>query len=326
MKFSKHFKLSVLGAPIKQLSLFCVAAFALAQFTHCSNQLTGDQPDIVITDTSCWVGPGIYDIPENKTGDSIRYGRALISKTAYYLGPKGSVRQISNGMNCQNCHLDAGTKPWGNNFGRVQAKYPLFRARSGTTETIRKRISDCFERSLNGIAPDSGSYEMEAIVAYIRWVGQDVPANTTPRGTGIRELTYMQRAADPVKGEWVYSSFCANCHGKNGEGVPDKDQTGYQYPPLWGKNSYNVSAGLYRLSRFAGFVKYNMPNTINYHNPVITDEQAWDVAAFVNSRERPNKKWSTDWPDIRTKPIDHPFGPYADTLSETQHKFGPWIK
>lgn len=311
---------------MKQFSLFLIAAFALAQFTHCSNQLTSDQANAVITDTSCWVGPGIYEIPEGKTGDSIRYGRALISQTAYYLGPKGKVRQITNGMNCQNCHLDAGTKPWGNNFGRVQANYPLFRARSGTMETIRKRVSDCFERSLNGIAPDSGSYEMEAMVAYIRWVGKEVPVNTTPRGTGIRELTYMQRAADPVKGEWVYNNFCANCHGKNGEGVQDQDQIGYQYPPLWGKNSYNVSAGLYRLSRFAGFVKYNMPNTINYHNPVLTDEQAWDVAAFVNSRERPNKKWSTDWPDIRTKPIDHPFGPYADTISETQHKFGPWIK
>ena len=307
---------------MKQLSLLFIAAFVLAQLTHCSNQANSNQSDTVITDTSCWVGPGIYEIPESKTGDSIRYGRALISQTAYYLGPKGKVQRITNGMNCQNCHLDAGTKPWGNNFGRVQANYPLFRARSGSKETIRKRISDCFERSLNGRAPDSGSYEMEAMIAYIRWVGKAVPANTTPRGTGIRELPYMHRAADPVKGEWVYNNFCANCHGKNGEGVPDEAKIGYKYPPLWGKNSYNISAGLYRLSRFAGFVKYNMPNTTNYHNPVITDEQAWDVAAFVNSRERPNKKWSTDWPDIRTKPIDHPFGPYADSLSETQHKYG----
>jgi thiosulfate dehydrogenase len=28
-----------------------------------------------------------------------------------YLGPNGSVKKISNGMNCSNCHLDAGTKP-----------------------------------------------------------------------------------------------------------------------------------------------------------------------------------------------------------------------
>jgi thiosulfate dehydrogenase len=25
-------------------------------------------------------------------------------------------KKISNGMNCSNCHLDAGTKAWGNNY------------------------------------------------------------------------------------------------------------------------------------------------------------------------------------------------------------------
>ncbi|TRZ75539.1 MAG: cytochrome C, partial [Chitinophagaceae bacterium] len=25
-----------------------------------------------------------------------------------------------------------------------------------------------------------------------------------------------------------------------------------------------------------------------------------------------------------TKPVDYPFGPYADTFSEQQHKFGPF--
>jgi thiosulfate dehydrogenase len=31
-----------------------------------------------------------------------------------------------------------------------------------------------------------------------------------------------------------------------------------------------------------------------------------------------------DWPDISKKPIDHPFGPYADGFSEKQHKLGPF--
>jgi thiosulfate dehydrogenase len=46
-----------------------------------------------------------YQIPES---DSMaRYGHQLISKTSYYLGPNGTVAQISNGMNCQNCPLMA---------------------------------------------------------------------------------------------------------------------------------------------------------------------------------------------------------------------------
>jgi thiosulfate dehydrogenase len=67
-----------------------------------------------------------------------------------------------------------------------------------------------------------------------------------------------------------------------------------------------------------------MPNTVNWHNPEITEEQAWDVAAFVNSQPRPAKDLSKDWPKIAGKPVDHPFGPYADTFPEKQHKYGPY--
>ena len=99
----------------------------------------------------------------------------------------------------------------------------------------------------------------------------------------------------------------------------------YTYPPLWGPNSYNSGAGLFRLSRFAGYVRDNMPlNQATHNAPALSDAEAWDVAAFVNSRPRPNKDLSSDWPNIAKKPIDHPFGPYADGFSEAQHKFGPF--
>jgi thiosulfate dehydrogenase len=93
---------------------------------------------------------------------------------------------------------------------------------------------------------------------------------------------------------------------------------------LWGPLSYNDAAGLYRLSNFAGYVKYNMPLGARHDAPVLTDEEAWDVAAYVNSRPRPHKNVPSDWPDVRKKPFDHPFGPYADRYSERQHKFGPF--
>jgi thiosulfate dehydrogenase len=68
-----------------------------------------------------------------------------------------------------------------------------------------------------------------------------------------------------------------------------------------------------------------MPYGVTYENPVLTDEEAWDVAAFINSMPRPSKDISNDWPDISKKPIDYPFGPYADKLTDEQHKFGPWL-
>ncbi len=282
--------------------------------------------NITSTD-STWVGPSIY-IDHSTLGEErelIIYGQELIAHTSRYLGPKGSVAQITNGMNCQNCHLQAGAKAWGNNFAAVFSTYPKFRDRSGQVETIYKRVADCMERSLNGTAVDSNSREFKAIYAYIKWLGQDVQKGKKPHGSGIEKLPYLDRAADPQKGQIVYTAQCQSCHGANGEGQLAADALEYTYPPLWGPNSYNDGAGLYRLSNFAGYVKNNMPNLLTSHkNPTLTDEESWDIAAYVNSQSRPHKDQSKDWPKFEKKPLDFPFGPYADSFSESQHKYGPF--
>lgn len=254
----------------------------------------------------------------------ILYGKDLIANTSKYLGPKGSVMHISNGMNCQNCHLDAGAKPMGNNYSAVYSTYPKYRARSASTETIVKRISDCFERSLNGKKPDSVTREMKAMVAYIKWLGKDVPKGVTPKGAGISKLAYLDRAADPKSGSILYKEKCSVCHGAKGEGIMNPDGKSFIYPPLWGNRSYNDGAGLFRVSTFAGFVKDNMPFGASSENPILTDEQAWDLAAFVNEQPRPHKDQVLDWKNFSQKPIDFPFGPYSDKFPETQHKYGPF--
>ena len=273
-----------------------------------------------------WEAPDTAAIPQTETGKLIRYGRALIAKTAHYLGPKGIVQPISNGMNCQNCHLDAGTRPWGNNYGAVATTYPRYRERSGTVETVEKRINDCLQRSLNGKAIDSNSRELKAMVAYIKWVGSEVQANKKPLGVGISNLPYLDRPADSAQGSFVYAQYCQRCHGNDGQGLPDSvPHAGYLYPPLWGAHSYNTGAGLYRLTKLAGYIRDNMPYDEAYHcKPVLTDEEAWDVAAFINSQTRSAKTFPKDWPDITTKPVDHPFGPFSDSFSTQQHKYGPF--
>jgi len=254
----------------------------------------------------------------------ILYGKELIVHTAKYLGPKGTILQITNGMNCQNCHLDAGTKVWGNNYGAVYANYPKYRARSGKIEDIYKRINDCMERSLNGKALDTSSKEMQAIKAYIEFIGKNVKNGIKPKGSGIYELAFLDRPLNPEKGKELYLLKCNKCHQSKGQGTMNNTETEFVYPPLWGTKSYNIGAGLYRMSRFAGFIKYNMPQGANFQNPQLTDEEAWDIAAFVNSQSRPTKDLSADWPKISEKPIDHPFGPFADKFTEEQHKFGPY--
>lgn len=270
-----------------------------------------------------WVAPDSNSIPHDEYGELISYGKKLISHTSRYIGPRGSVSKYANGMNCQNCHLDAGTKAWAGNFGGVASMYPRFSERRAAHETINQRITDCFERSMNGKAPDSNSREMKAMNAYISWVGKDVTKGKKPVGSGLEVLAYIERPADPQKGKILYQQKCQSCHGSNGEGQFDSIAE-YRYPPLWGDHSYNTAAGLYRLSKFAGFVKGNMPFGSNYSNEQLSNEEAWDLAAFVNSQRRPVKKFKQDWPDILLKPIDLEDGPFVDTFSSLQHKYGPF--
>lgn len=278
----------------------------------------------VISKEGLWNAPLWNTVDGEPNSDLIHYGKELIVNTSEYLGPNGIVAKISNGMNCQNCHLEAGTSPLGNNYSAVLSTYPKIRGRSGKMEDIPKRVNDCFERSLNGKPLDIYSKEMQAIVAYMEWLGKDVPKGEAPKGVGIYDVPLLDRAADPIKGKVVYTQLCQSCHMEDGRGMMKANNTGYTYPPLWGENSYNNGAGLYRLSRFAGYVKTNMPLGTSFERPLLTDEQAWDVAAYVNTMERPKKDLSGDWPDISKKPIDHPFGPYVDEFSEEQHKYGPF--
>jgi thiosulfate dehydrogenase len=80
-----------------------------------------------------------------------------------------------------------------------------------------------------------------------------------------------------------------------------------------------------RLITIANFVHFNMPHGTDYLDPRLTTEDAWDVAAYVTSQPRPSRAgFDHDFPDLLQKPVDTPYGPYADTFSAKQHKYGPF--
>ena len=110
----------------------------------------------------------------------------------------------------------------------------------------------------------------------------------------------------------------------NGEGELYPDSVEYNYPPLWGPHSFNVSAAMYRITKMAGFVMANMPFEKRDSSDDITNEDAWDVSAYILSQPRPQKFFNGDWPDNKTKPFDYPFGPFNDSFSALQHKYGPF--
>lgn len=272
-----------------------------------------------------WQKPDEAQLEGNPKKESILYGKDIIVNTSHYFGSKGIMKMnATNGMNCQNCHLDGGTKIFGNNYASVSSTYPRYRARSGTEEDIPKRVNDCFERSLNGESLQVNSKEMLAIVDYIHWLGKDVPKGQKAKGSGLKDIAFLDRAADPQKGKLAYAQKCQSCHQPNGSGLMNAENTSYSYPPLWGANSYNDGAGLFRISNFAKYAMYNMPLGVTHESTQISEEEAWDIAAYVNSQDRPKKDISKDWPKIEEKPFDHPFGPFADGFTEEQHKFGPF--
>jgi len=322
--------LSVINILLLVIGILVVAIIAMPFIVYKSNQAdrTGQEisagPDLKKDTTTYWAAPDINSITDSNLKKQVEYGKELVAHTSKYFGPNGSVLKMSNGMNCQNCHLQAGTVVYGNNYGSVASLYPKFRARSGGFESICKRVNDCFERSLNGKELDTTGNEMKAIKAYIDFVGSNVPKGTKATGSGFKDLAYLDRAADPGKGQTVYTAKCQSCHQANGGGVLNIDKTEFTYPPLWGNSSFNDGAGLYRISNFARYVKYNMPLGTVHQSPQLSDEEAWDVAAFVLSQPRPHMDVPKDWPDKTQKPIDHPFGPYADAFTERQHKYGPF--
>jgi mono/diheme cytochrome c family protein len=121
------------------------------------------------------------------------------------------------------------------------------------------------------------------------------------------------------------SQTCAGCHGTDGFGQHAQTGAGYQFPPLWGPDSYNNGAGMSRLLTAAAYAMHNMPIGTAFNAPALTDEQAYDVAAYIISQKRPEKaNLEKDFPIRLQKPIDTPYGPYVDGFSLEQHKYGPF--
>jgi thiosulfate dehydrogenase len=179
------------------------------------------------------------------------------------------------------------------------------------------------ERSMNGRALALDSREMKAFLAYIKWLSTGIPDGAKIVGSGTKPVQEPNRAADLRHGAEVYAGKCLACHGDNGQGL--RVEARYQFPPLWGPDSYNDGAGMARLLNAAAFAKHNMPFGITFDAPLLTDDEAYDVAGYINSQPRPHKAdLDKDFPNRLQKPVDAPYGPYVDGFAEEQHRLGPF--
>ena len=68
-----------------------------------------------------------------------------------------------------------------------------------------------------------------------------------------------------------------------------------------------------------------MPPGATYDAPQLSDEEAYDVAGYVNSHPRPHMAdLDKDFPNRLQKPVDAPYGPYGDGFTQAQHALGPF--
>ena len=194
-------------------------------------------------------------------------------------------------INCTNCHLQSGTVPNAMPFVGVGDRYPKYRARSGKEDNIRERINGCFQRSMNGTPLPHDSIEMNAMVSYMEWVSSLTEDGSNIEGAGLAKLTPLKPDMD--NGKLLYASKCQMCHQANGEGLFTPDGT-MIYPPLWGEDSFNLGAGMARLNTAAAFIKWHMPFG---QGGSLTDQEAYDIAAYFTTQERPDFEMKTsDWP------------------------------
>ncbi|MAD42941.1 MAG: cytochrome C [Arcobacter sp.] len=317
---------------IASLSVLCVSSlmsFDGKELKERSNK--GYKSDVKLE----YIIPDVKNIPDNKFGELVKYGRELIVHTSKYIGPEvddPKMRFAGNNNQCQNCHLDAGTKAYSAPFIGTTAEFPQYRPRENKIGTLVERINGCMERSMNGYKLPAQSKEMAAMQAYMHWLSMGIPVAGASKLKG-RRLAKIDRkmiknqAADFQKGQIVYANQCASCHGANGEGIKNPGKAnGFLFPALWGTDdTYNKGAGMYRILKAADFIKSNMPLGATHENPILTDEEAYNVAAFMNqdSHYRPEKiNRNNDFPDEIVKAPDV----YRPNIESKEHQVGPYGK
>lgn len=253
--------------------------------------------------------PAANAIPDGPMGDVIRQGEQIFLHTG-----ANAKAFVGNTLNCVNCHLDAGRLPNSAPLWGAYTQYPAYRGKTKSVDTFAERLRGCFMYSMNGKAPPDGHEVLVALEAYAYWMAKGAPVGEKLPGAGYPKVTKPAQAPDYARGEKVYTANCALCHGADGQGQRSGDAQ--VFPPLWGKQSYNWGAGMHEVDKATSFIKANMPLGLGN---TLSDQDAWDVATYINSHERPqDPRFTGNVADTRKQFHDSEFSLYGQTVNGKQ--------
>lgn len=250
--------------------------------------------------------PAEATMPTNEFGKSIKLGEQIFTHTQEFAG-----KYVGNSLNCASCHLDAGRKPNSSPLWAAYLVYPAYRSKNGHVNSFAERMQGCFRYSMNGKAPPLGDPVLVALETYAYWLATGAPVGEKLPGQGYPKLAPPAQKADYTRGGQVYAQHCALCHAADGQGQSSGGKT--VFPPLWGAHSFNWGAGMGEIQNAAGFIKSNMPLGLG---GTLTDQQAWDVATFMDSQDRPqDPRFSGSVAATRAKYHDSPHSMYGQTVN-----------
>jgi thiosulfate dehydrogenase len=218
--------------------------------------------------------PDESTIPNDVFGESVKRGKAIFNDPQ-----TGAHDFAGNVLHCSNCHLDSGRQANASPMWGAWPLYPQFRAKNGKINSMVLRIQECFRYSMNGKMPPDDSQVLTDLQSYFFWLAKGTPTGVKMPGQGFPELPRPDKAPDLVRGEAEFTKNCASCHGADGNG---NDSAGI--PPVWGMRSFNKGAGMFQLDTAARFIRANMPLGMGGSLSV---QQAYDIAAYVESKPRP---------------------------------------
>ena len=221
--------------------------------------------------------PGADQIPDTPMGEVIRRGEQIFLNTG-----ASAPAFVGNALNCVNCHLDAGRQANSAPMWGAYPLYPAYRSKTKHVDTFAERLRGCFVYSMNGKAPADGDEVLVALEAYAFWMAKGAPVGEKLPGAGFGKLPKPEQPPDLKRGQAVFTANCALCHGADGQG--ERSGETQVFPPLWGERSYNWGAGMHSIDKAAAFIQANMPLG---RGGSLSLQDAWDVAAYINSHERP---------------------------------------